>query len=111
MIRTVPRFAMLAVVLPSALSLAACKGEQAPAGKGVATSEVLEGSASDAMLPLDTVRSQPPLAPQTAADADASGKPEATAKASATPSPAEAAPQPAAAASEALPRPVSSPAE
>lgn len=37
---------------------------------GTAGGEILPGSTSDAMLPLDTVRSQPPLAPK----AEGSGK-------------------------------------
>lgn len=41
--------------------LAAC-GEEAPSDDSrAATGEVLEGTISDAMLPLDRVRSQPPL--------------------------------------------------
>lgn len=46
------------------LALAACKGEDMPEASGNASGEVLPGSASDAMLPLDTVTSQPPLAPK-----------------------------------------------
>lgn len=47
------------------LALAGCKGEaKKDAGAGKAQGEVLPGSASDAMLPLDTVRSQAPLAPK-----------------------------------------------
>ena len=45
------------------LALAACQGEKKPAEGKTAQGEILPGSASDAMLPLDTVRSQPPLAP------------------------------------------------
>jgi hypothetical protein len=56
-------------VLP--LALAACKGEKKPAESRTAEGEILPGSASDAMLPLDTVRSQPPLAPMEVA----TGKP------------------------------------
>lgn len=52
-----------------ALTLAACQGEKKPATKGAAGGEVLPGSASDAMLPVDTVRSQPPLAPKPTASA------------------------------------------
>ena len=52
------------------LALAGCQQEKAGGGKGGATDagEILPGSASDAMLPYDTVRSQPPLAPRSAAD-------------------------------------------
>ena len=44
------------------LALVACKDNQKATG-GTADGEILPGSASDAMLPLDTVRSQAPLAP------------------------------------------------
>lgn len=53
------------------LALAACQGEKKPAEAKTAQGEILQGSASDAMLPLDAVRSQPPLAPIEVA----SGKP------------------------------------
>ena len=47
------------------LALAGCTGEpKKDAGAGTAQGEVLPGSASDAMLPLDTVKSQAPLAPK-----------------------------------------------
>jgi hypothetical protein len=55
--RPFPVLAPLAL-LPLAL-LAACDRE--PAEEGAATGEVLEGTVSDAMLPLDRVRSEPPL--------------------------------------------------
>ena len=52
---------LLVSLLPLAL-LAACQDDAAPAeGEGDVSGEVLEGTISDAMLPLDTVRSQPPL--------------------------------------------------
>ena len=47
-----------------ALALGACKGEEKKAVGGTASGEVLPGSVSDAMLPLDTVKSQAPLAPK-----------------------------------------------
>jgi hypothetical protein len=78
-------------VLP--LTLAACKGEKKPAESRTAQGEILPGSASDAMLPLDTVRSQPPLAPMEVA----SGKPGRTSASGG----AEAAAEPDAAATEA----------
>ena len=53
----------------AALALAACQAEKKTAIKGSAGGEVLAGSASDAMLPIDTVRSQPPLAPKPTASA------------------------------------------
>ena len=47
------------------LCLSGCKGEPKPdAAAGTAQGEVLPGAASDAMLPLDTVKSQAPLAPK-----------------------------------------------
>jgi hypothetical protein len=51
------------LALPLAL-LGACKGGGKQQGAGKAEGEILPGSASDAMLPLDTVRSQAPLAPR-----------------------------------------------
>jgi hypothetical protein len=46
------------------LALSACKDEPKKATGGTAQGEVLPGSTSDAMLPLDTVKSQAPLAPK-----------------------------------------------
>ena len=46
------------ILLPIAL-LAACTDE--PVDEGAATGEVLEGTVSDAMLPVDRVQSEPPL--------------------------------------------------
>ncbi|KHL24414.1 hypothetical protein PK98_10190 [Croceibacterium mercuriale] len=43
--------------------LAACGGNEAADEPVAGGGEVLEGTASDAMLPLATVTSQPPLAP------------------------------------------------
>ena len=52
------------VVLAAVLVLSGCKGDpKKDAGAGTAQGQVLPGSASDAMLPLDTVKSQAPLAP------------------------------------------------
>ncbi len=53
------RMALLALTL----AISACNSEKPPAAAGTAGGEVLPGSVSDAMLPVDTVRSQPPLAP------------------------------------------------
>ncbi|MBV1690569.1 hypothetical protein KRR38_23550 [Novosphingobium sp. G106] len=61
---SIPRLAALAALAASSLALAACKGEKKPAEAGTAQGEILQGSVSDSMLPLDTVRSQPPLAPE-----------------------------------------------
>ena len=62
-------FGRLAVLAALPLALAACQGEKKPAEARTAQGEILDGSASDAMLPLDTVRSQPPLAPEATASA------------------------------------------
>lgn len=54
----------LAGILPLLLVLGACgsDSDRSSAGDNSASGEVLEGSISDAMLPLDTVQSQsPPL--------------------------------------------------
>ncbi|WP_324740158.1 hypothetical protein U8326_10280 [Tsuneonella sp. CC-YZS046] len=59
--------ALLATVL-----LSACGGGKNGDGDGGASGQVAEGTISDAMLPLDTVRSQAPLA---APEATASGTP------------------------------------
>ena len=50
----------LFLVLPALAVLAAC-GEGAADEGAAASGEVLEGTISDAMLPLDRVRSEPPL--------------------------------------------------
>ncbi len=47
-----------------ALALSACKDEPKKATGGTAQGEILPGSTSDAMLPLETVKSQAPLAPK-----------------------------------------------
>ena len=72
------------------LAVAGCSGEKTANDKREAGGEVLEGSISDAMLPVDTVRSQPPLAPHSAA-AKEQGKDTSAEK----PSPAPDAPAPA----------------
>ena len=56
---------ILALAAPAAFLLAGCNGDaEAPADTGEAeeSGEVLEGSISDEMLPLDQVRSQAPQA-------------------------------------------------
>jgi hypothetical protein len=59
----------LALALAAALTLGACDRKDEGAGK--AEGEILPGSTSDAMLPYDSVRSQPPLAPKAQASAKA----------------------------------------
>ena len=101
-----PAYLSISVLL---LALSACGGDkdEAEGERKTAAGEVLGGSISDDMLPLDTVQSQsPPLressiagngeeaddaaddkadAPRPAASPEASSVPEATASASATP--------------------------
>ena len=59
-----------AIALGALLALSACKGRE---GQRSAAGEVLSGSVSDAMLPLDATTSQPPHAaargPEAAGDA------------------------------------------
>lgn len=55
------------LILAFALGLAACEGENSGADQRTAVGQILPGSASDAMIPYDSLRSQPPLAPQTGA--------------------------------------------
>ena len=66
-------------VLALLLALGACKGSEREKGAGTAQGEILPGSASDAMLPEDTVRSQAPLAPRIEASGKAHDKADAAA--------------------------------
>lgn len=59
-------------------ALGACKGGQRQQGAGNAQGQILPGSTSDAMLPVDTVRSQAPLAPRSESTGKAAVAPEAT---------------------------------
>ena len=79
------------------VALAACQGE--PVQQGTAEGQILPGSASDAMLPYDTARSQPPLAPiaQASGRARAKGRADGEGEAVSTEG-AEEAPSPAASA-------------
>jgi hypothetical protein len=53
-------------LVAAALTLAGCQDEKPKQqDQRTAVGEILPGSASDAMLPYDSLRSQPPLAPQT----------------------------------------------
>ena len=76
---------MKAFAVPAAcILLAACGGGDADNDQRTASGQVLEGSISDSMLPLETVRSQPPLAKVTGTPgpaAAATGEPEADATA------------------------------
>lgn len=52
------------LLAPLLLTLAGCDLGGGNAGKDAAAGQVLPGTISDAMVPLDSVRSQGPLAPQ-----------------------------------------------
>ncbi len=67
-----PRLASY-LLLPCALAVSACGGESKVESREGATGEILPGSASDAMVPLDSVRSQAPLAPRATASGKAGG--------------------------------------
>ena len=92
-----PTIAILAVCL----AVAGCKQGAKETG-GQAAGNILPGSTSDAMIPLDQVRSEPPLAPAGSGDSGAkkgSGKGEASEASTETDTPADAAPTAAATAS------------
>ena len=57
------------------LALGACGEKKEPARQDTAGGEILDHSIGDDMLPYDTVRSQPPLAPKATASG-ATGQPE-----------------------------------
>jgi hypothetical protein len=81
----------LALTLLAPLALAACGSGSDTKQKDqrTAAGEILPGSASDAMLPYDTVRSQPPLAPKATAKPGAKGAAADEAEASPSDVPAE----------------------
>ena len=60
------------------LLIAACADKSDEDDERKASGQVLEGTISDSMLPLDTVRSQPPLAKETDAADGTAPDPEAT---------------------------------
>ena len=74
-----------AIVALSLLTLTACQAEPNKTAGGTAQGEVLPGAASDAMLPLDTLKSQAPLAPKT----ESEGGDKAAAKPGDKPKPAD----------------------
>ena len=61
-----PSALALIALATTALALGACSQPKPAKQTGTAQGEILEASVSDAMLPLDTVRSQAPLAPKAA---------------------------------------------
>ncbi len=79
--------------LPLLALLAGCGSDSAaPGGAPAVPAEVMEGTISDAMLPLATVRSQPPLLPAEPGAANPAGRPAATR--AGTPAPAAEPPDP-----------------
>lgn len=83
----------LVLTLCTVLALGACKGGEKQEGAGNAQGQILPGSASDAMIPVDTVQSQAPLAPRAVSKADGAVEADATeavTEAGATPAPAAA---------------------
>ncbi|MCK9543543.1 MAG: hypothetical protein M0R03_16115 [Novosphingobium sp.] len=61
---TAIRFLAIPLLTLPLAGLAACDKPGGSEARAPAASDVMEGSISDAMLPLDSVRSQPPLAPR-----------------------------------------------
>ena len=66
-------------------ALTGCNQSNKAEGAGTAAGEVLPGSASDAMIPLDSVRSQAPLAPKVEGGENAKAKPSDAPEAAAAP--------------------------
>jgi len=63
------------LLLPAALMLSACGSDSTVESREGAAGEILPGSASDAMIPLDSLRSQAPLAPRAVGNGGASRGP------------------------------------
>lgn len=83
------RIALIALALTSA-ALGGCNRAAEKQEGGKAGGEVLDGSISDAMLPFDTVKSQPPLAPHAEAPGKPKGEADDTASAATSDTPAAA---------------------
>lgn len=82
-------------ILVLALTISACGSDKKDEGAGRAEGQILPASVSDAMIPLDTVRSQAPLAPKASGSAKDDKRADATATdAAASPSAEAAAPPP-----------------
>jgi hypothetical protein len=67
------RSVLAGAALALLLALPGCGSAKKEPTKGTAGGEVLEASVTDAMLPVDQVRSQPPLAPRTEGDGSKHG--------------------------------------
>ena len=70
--RLVAATAPASLIMGACLILGGCEKQSAQGNKS--TGEVLEGTITDAMIATDEVRSEAPLAPQTAKTADARGE-------------------------------------
>ena len=75
-----PDLRLAGIVVIAALATAGCEDKKQAQVQGTAGGEVLPGSVSDAMLPVDTVRSQPPLAPKSEPSGAKSGQSDVPAK-------------------------------
>jgi hypothetical protein len=64
----------LACLGAASLTLGACGDSEKPEQQNTAGGEILERSVSDDMLPYDTVRSLPPLAPQKMASSEGAAR-------------------------------------
>ncbi|WP_305098046.1 hypothetical protein [Croceibacterium aestuarii] len=82
------KFRHLAIAATLCAALAACGDKQKQTTEGDASGEVLEGTISDDMLPLERLQSRPPLVEPTAAS---SGSPAAAASVAPAEEPAPAA--------------------
>ena len=73
MIHVFTRLAFVLIV-PLGLMVSACGSDGKVDERDGAAGEILPGSASDAMIPLETLRSQAPLAPRAAPSERAGGQ-------------------------------------
>ncbi|MGN6356532.1 MAG: hypothetical protein ACTHLU_03520 [Novosphingobium sp.] len=99
----------LALILIAPLALVACgsgTSDKKQKDRRIAVGEILPGSVSDAMLPYDTVRSQPPLAPRESGRAGGKAGEAAEAEAAASDAPAASAEGPTEVPAEPAPVPV-----
>lgn len=69
---SITKLCLILAALIAPLALMAC-GDKKPAAQAQAVGEILPGSASDAMLPIDMATSQPPLAPKVEKSSGKSG--------------------------------------
>lgn len=70
----VPARPAFALIVPLGLMVSACGSDGKVDERDAAAGEILPGSASDAMIPLETLRSQAPLAPRAVPSGAAGGQ-------------------------------------